>query len=433
MISIATHFNPARVTDYFRQDVSGEAEFLSPGWLGNFARMLNLEGQISRSADSLAILEHLARGCSPSGVPLLPGVMRWRDRLRRSSYDIVVSAPKSISIAALVGENYRIADVHHRAVETAFEEMQLRAGISYRGIKRQTNALVAAHFVHTHSRENDPHLHSHILTFNMTYCPDPALYSIKSLDPKRIFADSVQLDSIYKNDLAFGLRQLGFEVAIVAGSPEIGFVDRSALQLFSKARRKIDHLEKQLFGTRNHPYHRLLANDRFRKRKDGSEHKLDPETLAQRWREEMSPSARAKLLDAVRSNIVTKTRESPLTVDLPEAVRHARVEASKQTLFVSSKVIWKNLWPLIMGELPWVELKNLIADSLLSARGSSSLLNPLSLAQKAALFDRVLEESYLQASSRKSGREEHLTPNRSNNYTNCEPATVQRDGHRPTL
>lgn len=393
MISIATHFNPERATDYFRSDLALPARLLHPSWLGNFARMLDLDGEIPKSAESLSVLNRLARGCSPSGVPLLAGVMRHPDRPRRSSYDVVVSAPKTVSVAALVADDHRIFDVHDQAVRIVFEEMQLRARISYRGLRRKTNALVAAHFVHTDSREKDPHLHSHLLTFNMTYTADPSLYSVKALDPKRIFADSVHLDSIYKNDLAYGLRQLGHEVAIIEGSPEIPFVDKHARQLFSKAQRKIDQLEHQVFGTRRNPYHGVWVNDRFRRSKDGA--KENQNILGERWRAEMSPDARAKLLDAIQRSISRSGQKATHAFDLPQAVCQARIEASKKTLFLSSKLIWKNLWPLIMGQLPWIELKTLIADAVTSvhphSQPVSSILERLNLSQKAETFYPLLE------------------------------------------
>jgi conjugative relaxase-like TrwC/TraI family protein len=394
MISIATHYNPTRAVDYFEHDLAIGGS-LQPCWLGNFARMLGLEGYIPRHTESLTIFDRLARGCSPSGVTLLAGVMRYAERKRRTSYDIVVSAPKSVSIVALVAEDHRILDIHRRAVQTAFEEMQLRARISYRGFKHPTNALVAAHFVHTRSRERDPHLHSHLLSFNMTYCSDPGLYPIKALDPKRIFADSVQLDQIYKNDLAYGLRQLGHKVSFIAGSPEICSIENDQSTVFSKAHLKIDSLEQRLFGTKDNPYYRLWVNDRFRASKNHAEEKLSTDTVAEHWRSEMSQSAREALLNIVQASLLNTAQKFSPPLDCGRAVRQARLDAAKTTLFVSPKLIWKNLWPLVMGQLPWADLKALVAGAVASADPkskpfSSFLLRDLTLAQKAEAFYPLL-------------------------------------------
>jgi hypothetical protein len=109
----------------------------------------------------------------------------------------------------------------------------------------------------------------------------------------------------------------------------------------------------------------------------------------------MSPSAREALLNIVQASLLNTAQKFSPPLDCGRAVRQARLDAAKTTLFVSPKLIWKNLWPLVMGQLPWADLKALVAGAVASADPkskpfSSFLLRDLTLAQKAETFYPLL-------------------------------------------
>ena len=97
---------------------------------------------------------------------------------RRIFYDFTFSPPKSVSIAALVGNDPRIVDAHHRGVEAALRELEQFAGTRVHAGERMTDRttanIVCAIFRHDTSRALDPHLHSHCIVFNATRDPSKA-------------------------------------------------------------------------------------------------------------------------------------------------------------------------------------------------------------------------------------------------------------------
>ena len=97
----------------------------------------------------------------------------------RAGWDATISAPKSVSLAALVGGDERVIDTPRESVREAliaFEEYtQARGGGDNPAIT--TWKMIAAQFEHTSSRPDHKHgyaapqLHSHLVVFNMTQTP----------------------------------------------------------------------------------------------------------------------------------------------------------------------------------------------------------------------------------------------------------------------
>ena len=93
--------------------------------------------------------------------------------------DLTFSAPKSVSIMALVGGDRRIVDRHDAAVAKTLrwiEDNVLETRIwdkdLNKPVKCPTNCMVAATFRHDTSRNQDPQLHTHCVVANMTHGPE---------------------------------------------------------------------------------------------------------------------------------------------------------------------------------------------------------------------------------------------------------------------
>jgi conjugative relaxase-like TrwC/TraI family protein len=90
----------------------------------------------------------------------------------RIFYDFTISPPKSVSLAAFLGEDERILESHERAVGSALKEFErfapARVRLGGARNERQTGNFVAAKFTHDTSRALDPHLHTHCIVFNAT-------------------------------------------------------------------------------------------------------------------------------------------------------------------------------------------------------------------------------------------------------------------------
>jgi conjugative relaxase-like TrwC/TraI family protein len=409
MIRIARRKKIKALSDYFRRDMALGSNAITPRWIGSLAPRLGLGGASDdfRSQEALVAFENLAKGRSPAGIPLLASALPESRRKRRCAYDLVVAAPKSATIAALVAGDQRVIDAHRLATATLALEIELRARSANRGSRGPTGTIVGAEFLHTRSRENDPHLHSHLVLFNLTRVdperlPPSRPCPWKSLDPVRIYADSVLLDYIYKSELAFYLRAQGYPVQVLRNSPEITLVQPAQRTMFSSARARINELEKQLFGTEGNELARSWVNDRFRRSKTEDEESLDLTQLAQTWRERMSAVERERLLQEVerlvREQPLEQKPDIPNTLEpyLRHAAREAHSSARQQKLLVNPKLVWKKLLPLVMGLAPWPQLKPLLDQALASASRDAAGSNAaelvayrLELARRQLLLERI--------------------------------------------
>jgi conjugative relaxase-like TrwC/TraI family protein len=410
MIRIASRKKFKALSDYFRRDMALGSNAITPRWIGSLAPRLGLGASDDfRSREAIAGFENLSRGRSPDGIPLLSSSLPGSTRKRRCAYDLVVAAPKSAAIAALVAGDSRVIEAHRLATATLALEIELRARSANRGSRGPTGTVVGAEFLHTRSRENDPHLHSHLVLFNLTRV-DPARLPQsrsccpwKSLDPVRIYADSLLLDYIYKSELAFYLRVHGYPVQVLRNSPEISLVQPAQRNLFSSARARINELEKQIFGTEGNELARSWVNDRFRRSKTQDEESLDLAQLAQTWRERMPAAERERLLQEVERLVREERPEQKLGHTsralepyVRDAVREAYKAVRQERLLLTPKRVWKKLLPLVMGLAPWPQLKPLLDQALASACRDAAGSNAgelvayrLELARRQLVLERI--------------------------------------------
>jgi conjugative relaxase-like TrwC/TraI family protein len=128
-----------------------------------------------------------------------------------------VSAPKSVSIAAVTFGDERLRLAHREAVKIAFSEMERLAARRVRGAEavnsrdmKMTGNLTAAAFEHDASRELDAQLHTHLVTANATR--DPQTGEWYALENSEIFANIELCGRIYQNELARRTRELGYGI-----------------------------------------------------------------------------------------------------------------------------------------------------------------------------------------------------------------------------
>ena len=132
----------------------------------------------------------------------------------RHLYDFTLSAPKSVSIVAALGEDDRLVQAHHHAVEAALQELEASAAARVRregaNENRRTGNLVLAVYHHDTSRELDPQLHTHAVAGNLTY--DGTEGRWKALQASDIYAQRAYLTEVYRNTLAHRVRALGYDI-----------------------------------------------------------------------------------------------------------------------------------------------------------------------------------------------------------------------------
>ena len=246
MLSIGALSSAAQGASYYERD--GYYEKDDPehrdasGWAGKGAEELGLKGPVD--ADTFrAVLE----GRVPDGSDTRLG-RRGKDGeiLHRPGRDLTFSAPKSVSIAALVGGDRRIVEVHDRAVaatlawvEKNAAETRMKDPETGRMARVGNQKIVAATFRHDTSRNLDPQLHTHSVIANMVQGGDGKW---RSMANESLYANQKLIGMLYRNELAAGLGRLGYgiEKTHADGRFEIAGVSRAAVEAFSSRRAEIE-------------------------------------------------------------------------------------------------------------------------------------------------------------------------------------------------
>jgi conjugative relaxase-like TrwC/TraI family protein len=167
----------------------------------------------------------------------------------RAGWDATFSAPKSVSLTALVGGDDRVRQAHRDAVSVALRELEsyTLARIGGNNPPELTGRFVAAKFEHDTARPVDgyvaPQLHTHVVIFNITE-RDNGEY--RALQERGFFQTQQYATAIYQSELTYRLRQLGYEItAGRSGAPEIKGYSQEYLDASSPRSQQIrEYLER---------------------------------------------------------------------------------------------------------------------------------------------------------------------------------------------
>ena len=286
-------------------------------WYGDAAKALGLRAHVHPSR-----FEAVLSGYVP-GTDLRLGRMREGQHEHRPGWDITLSAPKSVSLEALVMGDRRVIRAHDEAVRATldFVEAELLQTRGWDPATRRrprvsANGMVVAGFRHLASRDQDPQLHTHCVLANMTRT---ASGEWRSVEPTKIRRSQKLIGAYYRNELARRLQALGMAVAPRMVGPVPGFelagYERSFIDAFSGRRRAIlEYLEqKELPYTAENT--QMAALHTRRRKEDRTLADLVPE-----WR------ARAQALGLVRERMALRPPR-PLDPLTGEQVRVPRVPA----------------------------------------------------------------------------------------------------------
>jgi conjugative relaxase-like TrwC/TraI family protein len=198
-------------------DYYAEGERVVGQWKGRGAEMLGLSGSVRRED-----FEALRQGLDPQNREFLRQ-RQGADRVdaggetrshARHLYDFTFSAPKSVSIMAILSGDERLREAHTNAVAGALRELEIHASARVRqhgaNSDRTTGNLALAVYEHDTSRELDPQLHTHAVAANLTY--DGAEARWKALQAGGIYERRAYLTEVYRNALACQVRRLGYEI-----------------------------------------------------------------------------------------------------------------------------------------------------------------------------------------------------------------------------
>ena len=218
-------------------------------WHGSGALALGLRPDLHVAAGKFESL--LAGHVIGSGIRL--GRMRSGKREHRPGLDITFSAPKSVSLAALLPTRRHphgdrgVVHAHDEAVRATLDWVE-ESLLETRGWDPDTRTrprikaphMVAATFRHVASRNLDPQLHTHAVIANMTRDGEGRW---RSIEATLLHRHARQIGAYYRNELSRRLMERGYDVrpAMAGRMPsfEIAGYDRRLRNAFSTRRSEI--------------------------------------------------------------------------------------------------------------------------------------------------------------------------------------------------
>lgn len=224
----AGHYYADQKDDYYGKE-GGAAQ-----WQGQGAAQLGLNGEVTQDQFVKAM-----RGELGEGIEMAKSIRK--DSKARAALDLTFSAPKSISIQALVGKDTKILEAHDHAVTKALEYLEkelVRGRYKIEGVSHseQTGNAIIAKFRHETARptqydEADPQLHTHCLILNATKRTDGTWVSMSN---DQIYKHKTLLDAVYKSEMASFLEKAGYDLRYEKGNFELANITREQIEHFSK-------------------------------------------------------------------------------------------------------------------------------------------------------------------------------------------------------
>ncbi len=262
MLTISKPLSAGQAQSYHKKEFTSEQQsYWSRGsavqgeWQGRLAARYGLNGLVSEEA-----FARLSQGQHPqNGEQLVRHRLghKYKDENEktvttmehRAGWDATFSAPKSVSLTALVGGDLRIREAHGASVRIALDELEryTQARIGGNHPAETTGKFVVAKFEHDTARPVNgyaaPQLHTHAVIFNITERENGEL---RALQPRSLFQSQQFATAIYQSELTYRLRQLGYEIVRGrSGAPEIKGYTQEYLDASSPRSQQIrEYLEK---------------------------------------------------------------------------------------------------------------------------------------------------------------------------------------------
>jgi conjugative relaxase-like TrwC/TraI family protein len=168
MMTMSNALSGGQANNYYQQDYANKKENyysergeVNGNWIGRLAEEWGLTGEVTSEQYA-----RLVAGQDPNTgeqlirfVPSREAVNNYGEEIttseHRAGWDATFSAPKSVSLAALVGDDERVRVAHRESAEKALEVfetyIQARGGGNKPAIT--TGKMIAAQFEHTAARQ----------------------------------------------------------------------------------------------------------------------------------------------------------------------------------------------------------------------------------------------------------------------------------------
>lgn len=343
---------------YYKQgdEVKGE-------WQGQLATSLGLSGEVTAQEFS-----RLSEGQHPQTEVQM---VRHREAVEyqtasgktvkavehRAGWDATFSAPKSVSLTALVGGDDRVREAHAAAVTVALNELEryTHARIGGNNPAENTGKFIAAKFEHDTARPVDgyaaPQLHTHAVIFNVTERADG---STRALQERPFFESKQFATAVYQSELMYRLRNLGYEIEPgKSGAPEIKGYSQSYLDASSLRSQQIkDEMERS--GVSGPRAAQIAAHSTRDKKQT-----LTREEVLEAHRSvaaEYGNQPRQVVIDA-RERAQTQERDQDRATRAKEAVTYARDSLFEREAVADERLIFRDALRRGMGETTYAEVR----------------------------------------------------------------------------
>ena len=267
MLTISNPLSATQARTYHREEFANarenyytEGERVRGEWHGKLSEEWGLSGEVQEEH-----FQRLSEGQHPlTGEQLVrhQTAREYKDAHgalvktmeHRAVWDATFSAPKSVSLTALVGGDERVRAAHRESVSVALDELEryVQARIGGNHPPQTTGKWIATRFEHDSSRPVEgyaaPQLHTHVVFFNLT---ETEKGKARALQPRELYRTQQYATALYRSELAVRLKALGYEIERgESGQPEIKGYSKEYLKASSPRRAQIEeHLaEREMRG-----------------------------------------------------------------------------------------------------------------------------------------------------------------------------------------
>ena len=370
MLTISKPLSSGQAQSYHKLEFTSETQnYYKQGdavrgeWQGQLAARLGLSGEVSPLEFS-----RLADGKNPSTDEQM---VRHRTAIEyknadgtttkavehRAGWDATFSAPKSVSLTALVGGDDRVREAHRAAVTTALEELEryTQARIGGNNPAETSGKFIAAKFEHDTARPVDgyaaPQLHTHAVIFNVTERTDGAT---RAIQPQGLFDSQNFATAVYQAELTQRLTRLGYEIETGrSGAPEIKGYTQEYLDASSPRSRQIrEQLEKAGFSG---PEAAQIAAHSTRDRKQTLT--ADQVLAAHKQMAAAFGDQPQQVVSAARARAEQQERQPEHRLPAKEAVTFSRDNIFEREAVADERAILRDALRRAMGEATYRDIR----------------------------------------------------------------------------
>ena len=388
MLTISKPLSAGQAQTYHKEEfANAEENYYSEGdrirgeWHGRLAQEWGLHGEVQEEH-----FQRLANGQHPLTEEQLVRHQTAREYVNargetvstmehRAAWDATFSAPKSVSLTALVGGDEAVRQAHRDSVKVALNEMEkfVQARMGGNRLPETTGRWVATTFEHDSARPVNgyaaPQLHTHAVFFNLTETKNG---EARALQPHELYRSQQYATAIYRSELALRLKGQGYEIERgKSGQPEIAGYTREYLGASSPRSQQIQaYLEQQ--GVKGAGAAQIAAHQTRDDKLPGIAH-----AEMQRRHKEMAErfgNQPEQVVQAAHSNEVE--RHVPSRQPLESALTYAQDKNLERHAVTDERDLMRDALKRSMGEAGFGEVrerfeKRIESGSLIEVEGKS--------------------------------------------------------------